>query len=80
MTWDRRTELLYALLAHEGMETAVLDNIKKIAEFRDGEGELDLPPASKMRRGVQHCIAANMGGLKTVGVGEGGNRHVVVSL
>jgi predicted RNA-binding protein Jag len=62
------------------METAALDNIKKIAEFRDGEGELDLPPASKMRRGVQHCIAANMGGLKTVGVGEGGNRHVVVSL
>lgn len=80
VTWDRRTELLYALLAHEGMETAALDDVKKIAEFRNGEGELELPPASKLRRGFQHCIAADMGGLKTVGVGEGDDRHVVVSL
>ena len=80
VTWDRETELIYAMLAHEGMETAILNDIKKIAEFRGGEGELALPPASKMRRAFQHRIAADMGGFRTAGIGEGDDRHVVVSL
>jgi hypothetical protein len=80
VTWDERTKFLYAALAFEGMETAALDDLKKIADFRDGEGELALPPTSKMRRAFQHRVAADMGGLKTVGVGEGDDRHVVVSL
>lgn len=80
VTWDRKTAFLYARFAFEGMEMAAIDDLKKIAEFRGGEGELALPPASNKRRSFQHRVAADMGGLKTTGVGEGDDRHVVVSL
>lgn len=80
VTWDRKTAFLYARFAFEGMEMAAIDDLKKIAEFRGGEGELALPPASNKRRSLQHRVAADMGGLKTTGVGEGDDRHVVVSL
>jgi hypothetical protein len=79
------TAVLFAQLVHEFLdeERMLLDDVFKIAGFRadfpDGEGELVLPPTGNSRRKFQHFVAEDLS-LKALEVGEGGDRHVVVSL
>ena len=77
--WSRETLFLFARLADDGLEAAAIVEVKKIAEFREMQGELKLAlePVASLQRAFQHGVAAELN-LKSAGEGEGDRRHVVV--
>ncbi|KAF3032440.1 hypothetical protein E8E11_001401 [Didymella keratinophila] len=77
--WSRKTLFLFARLADEGLEAAAIADVKKIAEFREmqGEPELALEPVTGLQRAFQHCFAAELT-LTSAGEGDGDSRDVVV--
>ena len=77
VVWNCRTGFLFARLSDERLEIEAVGNVKKIAGFRTGEGELVSELAGNLRRALQHCVAACLS-FDTVGKGEGVKRHVVV--
>lgn len=76
--WENKTRFLFGRLAQDGLESTAMDDVRTIAEFRAGEGELALPPTSNLRRAFQHSVAADLG-LMSAGEGGGDDRHVVMS-
>lgn len=78
VVWDEKSRFVFARAAHAYQEGAVVDDLRRIAEFKVGQSEeLLLPPAGSLRRAFQHRTAADLD-LKTVGEGDGDDRHVVV--
>ncbi|KAF9700562.1 hypothetical protein EKO04_001760 [Ascochyta lentis] len=79
VVWTRKTDDLFAILAHAGHEMAVIDDVGMIAEFEAAQDSLELKmsPEEALRRAFQHRVAVDMG-METVGEGEGNDRHVVV--
>ena len=77
--WSRKTLFLFARLADEGLEAAAIADVKKIAEFREMQGELELAlePTTSLHRAFQHGVAAELT-LTSAGEGDGYSRHVVV--
>lgn len=77
--WGRKTLFLFARLADEGLEAEAVDDVNKIAEFREMRGELELAlePATALRRAFQHGAAAELT-LTSAGEGDGDERHVVL--
>lgn len=77
--WSRKTSFLFTRLADEGLEMESIGDVKKIAEFRNAQGELELAlePASSLRRAFQHGVAVELT-LTSAGRGDGDDRHVVV--
>lgn len=80
VVWMNKTKFLFARLAKDGLEATVMEDVRRMAEFRADEGkvELALPSSSSLRRAFQHSVAADLG-LKTASDGVGEDRHVVVS-
>jgi hypothetical protein len=77
VAWSKETGDAYAGLAGQGFDWTLIEDIKKVAKLCDGEDMIVLLPERTLRRGFQHQVAADLG-LKTVEVGEGIDRHVVV--
>jgi hypothetical protein len=77
--WSRKTSFLFSRLADDGLEAPAIADVKKIAEFRKMQGELELAlnPDASLQRAFQHGVAADLT-LTSVGEGEGDTRHVVV--
>ena len=51
---------MFARLAHERLGMKAIGDVKKIAKFRAGKGELALDLAGSSRRVSQHCDAAKL--------------------
>lgn len=77
VAWSRETGVAYAGLADQGFDSALVEDIERVAKLCDGNGVIVFPPESSLRRAFQHQVAADLG-LKTVDIGDGSDRHVVV--
>ncbi|KAF3043006.1 hypothetical protein E8E12_010054 [Didymella heteroderae] len=79
VAWSRETGNVYTQLEDRGFDWELLESLKIIASFRDGNDECAMLASLRddSIRTFQHQVAADLG-LSTVEMGDGDDRHVVV--